>query len=115
MAENRAARPESREPVEDPYWEQLVEHWDNIRMMYELLADKRPVMLYDVQEQGIYAYPYQEFKAELNPHSQALLRSQYQRAVANRHIVVFVRDNEKEKLLSYTVDPAKMEEDVTKT
>jgi hypothetical protein len=82
-------------------------------MMYELLADKRPVMLYDVQEQRIYAYPYQEFTNGLNPRSQALLKAQYQRAVANRHIVVFVRDQEKEKLLSYTVDPAKTEEDAT--
>jgi len=114
MAENRAGQPEAEGPAEDPYWALFLQQWANIERMYELVADKQPVMLYDIQEQKIYAYPYREFKAEMNPRSQALLEAQYQRAVANRHIVVFVRDNEREKLLSYTVDPAKIEEDVTK-
>lgn len=113
MAENRAGQPGVEKPVEDPYWDLLVEQWAAISTMYELLADKQPVMLYDIQEQRIYTYPYREFKAEMNPRSQALLEAQYQRAVANRHIVVFVRDNEREKLLSYTVNPAEIEEDVT--
>jgi hypothetical protein len=66
--------------VDDPHWDLLVEQWANISMMYNHLAAKRPVMLYDIQEQRIYAYPYKEFKAEMSPRSQAMLKDQYQRA-----------------------------------
>ncbi len=65
-------------------------------------------MLFDVQEQKIYTYPYQEFKAELKQRAQANLQDQYQRAQHNNQIIVFVRDNDKQKLLSYTMDPAVM-------
>ncbi len=65
-------------------------------------------MLFDVQEQKIYAYPYKEFKAEMNQRSQASLRDQYQRARRNNHVVVFVRDNDNQKLLAFTMDPAVM-------
>ena len=60
-------------------------------------------MLYDIQEQRIYAYPYKEFKAEMNRRSQDMLEKQYQNALTNDQMVVFVRDNENEKLISYSV------------
>jgi hypothetical protein len=88
---------------DDPYLDIIDEQWEHILMWYNLFASKRPVMLYDVQEQRIYAYPYKEFKAELNPRSQAILADQYQRALANNQMVVFVRDNEKRKLVSYSL------------
>ncbi|MCX6068255.1 MAG: hypothetical protein NT121_21320, partial [Chloroflexi bacterium] len=65
---------------------------------------KKPVMLYDLQEQKVYAYPYQEFKAEMNERSQALLTEQYEQAVQNNQMVIFARDNEKRKLCSYSLD-----------
>jgi len=89
--------------MNDPYLDMIYEHWEHILMWYNLFADKRPVMLFDVQEGRIYAYPYQEFKAELSPRSQATLADQYQRALANNQMVVFVRDNEKRKLVSYSM------------
>ncbi len=89
--------------VDDPYWDAIQEQWDNIVNWYMMFADKKPVMLYDLQEQKIYAYPYQEFKKELSQKSQSSLAEQYQRAVKDHHMVVFVRDNKKRKLVSYTV------------
>ena len=89
--------------VEDPYWDAIQEQWEHILNWYMLFADKKPVMLYDLQEQKIYAYPYQEFKKELSQKSQSSLAEQYQQAVKNKRMVVFVRDNEKRKLVSYTV------------
>ena len=93
---------EENETMKDPYWNAIREQWDHILNWYLMFADKKPVMLYDIQEQKIYAYPYREFKMEISQKSQASLRDQYQRAVKNNQFVVFVRDNEKRKLVSYT-------------
>jgi len=72
-------------------------------MLYHCFADKKPVMLFDIQEQRIYAYPYEEFKAELSERSQTILAEQYEQALENQKIVIFVRDNVKRKLVSYTI------------
>ena len=87
----------------DPYLEVVSQHWSLIVMLYEQYADKKPVMLFDIQEQRIYALPYAEYRAELSKRSQASLKKQYQRAIANGEIVVFVRDNHEEKLVSYSL------------
>ena len=89
--------------MNDPYWDAIQKQWDHILDWYLMFADKEPVVLYDIQEQKIYAYPYQEFKAGLGQKSQSSLAEQYQRAVKNNQMVVFVRDNEKRKLVSYTI------------
>jgi len=89
--------------MDDPYWEIVSEQWPNILRWYQLFADKKPVILFDIQEQRIYAYPYREFKADLSQRSQAQLAKQYRKAAANNQVVVFVRDNVKRKLVSYTV------------
>ncbi len=65
--------------------------------------EKRPVMLFEVQEGRIYAYPYDQFMSDLSPRSQALLKEQYAQAIQEGWIVVFVRDNEKRKLVSYSL------------
>jgi hypothetical protein len=96
--------------MNDPYWDMICEQWSNISRWYQLFAAKRPVMLYDIQEQRIYAYPYKEFKAEMNQRSQDMLEKQYQNALTNDQIVVFVRDNENEKLISYSVPLAQQDE-----
>lgn len=88
----------------DPYLEMVYDQWFNIFRFYQLFANKHPVMLFDIQEQRIYAYPYAEFKADLSQRSQAMLEEQYRAALARNQVVVFVRDNEKRKLVSYTLD-----------
>jgi len=87
----------------DPYWDVIQQEWESILKWYLMFAEKKPVMLYDIQEKKVYAYPYREFWAELNTRSQLSLAEQYQKAVKNEQIVVFVRDNVNEKLASYTV------------
>ena len=76
----------------------------HILMFYKRYEDKRPVMLLDLPSQKIYAYPYEGFKADLSPRSQAMLESQYERALAEGKIVVFVRDNETRRLVSMSFD-----------
>jgi hypothetical protein len=72
----------------------------NILGLYKLFEDKRPVMLFDLQSQQIYAYPYAEYKATLSERSQAMLTDEYERAIASDKVVVFVRDNETRRLVS---------------
>ena len=75
-----------------------------ILMFYKRFEAKRPVMLLELPSLRIYAYPYREFKADLSERSQAMLEDQYERAVTEDKIVVFVRDEETRRLVSMTFD-----------
>jgi hypothetical protein len=61
-------------------------------------------MLLELPSLRIYAYPYREFKADLSERSQAMLEDEYERAVAQGKIVVFVRDDETRRLVSMTFE-----------
>ena len=89
------------EPRKDLYFGLVAENWEHIVRLYTIFEDKRPVMLFDVQEKRIYAHSYAGFMAELSKRSQVLLKEQYSEAIAGGKIVVFVRDNQKKKLVSY--------------
>jgi len=93
----------ARAAARDPYWTVLCEQWPHIALLYGQYADKKPVMLFDIQEQRVYAYPFKEFRAELSERSQVSLTRQYDRAMAHGNVVVFVRDNDQEKLVSYSL------------
>jgi len=80
------------------------EHWDTILRMYRPFEERRPIVLFDIQEQRIYLYPYQVFREEMNSGNQASLQDQYERAITTNKIVVFVRDNVNRRLVSYSVD-----------
>jgi hypothetical protein len=89
--------------MSDPYFKAIQEQWQNIRALYMTYRSKNPIILYDIQEQKIYAYPYKEFKAEMSKQSQASLERDYKSASVLKSMVVFVRDNIERKLVSYTV------------
>ncbi len=80
------------------YLGHVEEQWHNILKLYKKFGDKKPVILFDIQEQKIYAYPYNDFKSLMNEKSQTMLDNQYSEALLNNKIVVFVRDSEKESL-----------------
>jgi hypothetical protein len=88
----------------DPLVEAAQNHLPHILALYKLFEEERPVMLFDLQSQKIYAYPYKEFKANLNERSQAILEMHYQEAITENKIVVFVRDNESHRFTSMTFD-----------
>lgn len=88
----------------DQYFDAVEEQWADILMLYKRFEDKKPIMLLDIQEQKIYAYPYNEFKSDMSKKSQILLEKQYEEALLNNKVVVFVRDNEKRKLVSYSLE-----------
>ena len=90
-------------PSSDYLLDAAQEHWPKILMMYRCFEEMRPIMLFDMQEQRVYGYPFKEFRAELSQGSQASLTQQYERALASGDVVVFIRDNERKKLVSYAV------------
>jgi hypothetical protein len=87
--------------MSDSYLEAIEEQWSNIRGLYSICEGERPIILYDIQEKKIYAYPYKEFSAELSKKSQASLKRDYESASAHGSMIVFVRDNIRRKLVSY--------------
>ena len=88
----------------EQYWDAVGEQWNNILGLYKRFEDKKPVILLDIQEQKIYAYPYNDFKSELSKKSQIQLEEQYETAILNNEMVVFVRNNEKKDLVSYSLE-----------
>jgi len=92
-----------KKPQSDPYWPVVQEQYYNLLNLYRQFAKERPVMLFDIQEQRGYAYPYQEFSADLSQKSQISLASQYRDACRDGQMVVFIRDNVERKLRSYSV------------
>jgi hypothetical protein len=71
---------------------------------YQLFADKKPVMLLELPSEKIYAYPYLEFKKTLSKRSEKMLEKEYAEALANKQFVVFVKDNDRRKMISFSVD-----------
>ena len=88
----------------DYLFDAMAEYWEHVVRIYKQFEDKRPVMLYDIQEVRIYACPYESFKSEMSAKTQVSLTEQYERAVADGKMVVFVRDNDNTKLVSYSLD-----------
>ena len=89
--------------MSDPYLEEIQAQWRSIRGLYSIYENERPIILYDIQEKKLYAYPYKEFRAELSKKSQASLKCDYESAAANGSMIVFVRDNIRRKLVSYVM------------
>ena len=77
---------------------------DDLRRAYRIHEANKPVMLFHLQEQRIYAYPYADYKATLSQRSQAMLEKEYKEALAENKIVVFVRDEETRRLVSLSLD-----------
>jgi hypothetical protein len=96
-------RPRDQPQPRDPLYHAVCEHSELILWAYARHEDQQPILLFDLQQRKLYVYPYEPFKAELTPRSQASLTDQYEQALDRDHIVVFVRDNVRRKLVSYSV------------
>ena len=98
------ARVRRKESPDDDLVEAAEDVLPHILMFYERFEGERPVMLLDLQGRKIYAYPYEEFKADLGQRSQAMLTADYEKAIAKDKVVVFVRDNLTRRLVSMLFD-----------
>src|SRR5215204_2684072 len=43
--------------MSDPYFNAIQEQWPYIRALYMTYESKKPIILYDIQDKKIYAYP----------------------------------------------------------
>lgn len=89
--------------MHDPYLELIKEQWPSIADTYNRYAEQRPIMLVDVQESVIHAYPYEEFVMLLDAPSRQQVEVQYRRAIDSRQMVLFVRDTDNKVFQSYTL------------
>ena len=94
------AEDEQRDYLLDVVYEQ----WNNILYAYKQFEDRKPIVLYDIQEKRIYICEFEGYKSEMSPKSQAALTAQYEQALRENKIVVFVRDNEQRRLVSFSMD-----------
>lgn len=92
------------EDLDDPLFDAMCEHWEHVVTAYRQFEEKRPIVLYDIQEKRIYVYPYADFKNEMSPKSQVSVAEQYDQAGVVGKMVVFVRDNDAKRLVSYSLD-----------
>ena len=49
--------------ADDPYWPVVRQQYQNVLYLYRQFTEKHPVMLFDIQEQRVYAYPCDGFAA----------------------------------------------------
>jgi hypothetical protein len=94
----------SQDDEGDYLFDAMAEYWEQVVRIYRQFEDKRPVILYDIQERRIYACPYEGFKSEMSPRTQVSLTEQYEQAIAENKMIVFVRDNDEKRLVSYLLD-----------
>ncbi len=73
-------------------------------MAYEMFEELRPVIVFDIQDQELRAIRYQDLREDLDERSQHLMDLQYKQAQVDGQIVVFVRDNVKQKFQSFSLD-----------
>jgi hypothetical protein len=88
----------------DYLFDALSQYLEHVAAAYKQHEEKKPVMLFDIQEERIYAYGYEGFKSDLSARSQVSLAEQYDQAQRSGQMVVFVRDNDNRRLASYLID-----------
>ena len=84
----------------DHYLDLIRLHWVTIYRAYSDFADKHPIILLHLKDTKVYAYPYSDFKTTLSPRSQKSLAREYWLAQQSNDIVVFVRDDKNQQLIS---------------
>ena len=89
--------------VTDPYLDLNQQQWPAIAETYNQYAAQQPIMLMDVQNAEIHAYPFEEFVLVLEAASRRQVEAQYRRALAKRQMVLFVRDADNKVFQSYTL------------
>ena len=93
--------------MKSDYVDMAYDQWDHILTLYHRFQTKRLIMLFDVQEQKVYAYPYKAYKATLSSRDQTVVTQEYEEGQRQNKIVMFVRDNVKKKLVSFLMDTRK--------
>ena len=81
-------------------------HWSAITRMYLAYVDREPMIEFDVVSGQIRAYPAMDYLEDLTDRTRDIAKKQYQKAVAEGALMVFVRDEAKQVLRSYVFPSA---------
>ncbi len=76
---------------------------DKVYDFYNLSDREDLIMVYEMKENIIYSYIYDDYLKRLNERSREMLEEQYQKAIDSKRIVLFIRDEERKKLKSYII------------
>jgi len=91
--------------VEEQYNDVIIEHFDDIRILYKTFESERRIILYDVEAGEMLPIPYNDFKLVLiSKKSQLLLEEEYQHAQINNKILVVVSDSKYQTIKTCFID-----------
>ncbi len=90
--------------MEDPYLDLIDEQWNNIARLYLTFQDKKPILEYDVVTQKIFSYPGMDYVNNLTERTKNRTKKQYKKACKNDQFMLFIRDENNNKLRSYIFD-----------
>jgi len=76
---------------------------DNVYEFYNMSDRKDLILVYEMKENVIYSYIYDDYLKRLNERSREMLEEQYKEAIDSERIVLFLRDAVRKKLKSYIV------------
>ena len=70
---------------------------------YQKSGRKDLVMVYNMSKKLLYSYIYSDFQKTLNNNSIAILKEQYEKAMTEGKIVLFIQDDKMKKYKSFVV------------
>ena len=93
-------------PTEVEYYLDVIDDaWPTIMRAYNDFKEKQPVILFDVEDKKIYAYPYEDLKNEFkSTEEKTNFKEQYESAISSGKFILLVKDNKNEKLVAMTLD-----------
>ncbi len=100
----RSRRGEEPDPYVAGLLQMLQDHWPAIRKAHDEFGDQKPILLFRVQEEEIEAYSYEDFHSRLDPEGQAQLEAQYQQAIQDDDVVIFVADYERGRVEAFSLN-----------
>jgi len=89
-----------------PYLKEIRKHWDAITGLYLTYQALEPMIEFDVASGQIRAYPAKDYLGDLTDRTRETAKKQYQKAVAEGALMIFVKDEIKRILRSYVFPPA---------
>ncbi len=90
--------------MDDPYLDLIDGQWNNIAMLYLSFQDKNPILEYDLVKNKMFSYPAMDYVNGLTERTRNRTKKQYKEACKNNQFMLFVRDENNNKLRSYILD-----------
>lgn len=90
--------------MDDPYLDLIDGQWNNIAILYLSFQDKNPILEYDAVKKKIFSYQAMDYVNELTERTRNRTKKLYKEACNNNQFMLFVRDENNNKLRSYIFD-----------